>query len=108
MNSGTSKGNVIARRMLEAREAAGLNRKQAASLSDMTRQQILDLESGDLFAATRVIDKFAEIYCVNRSWLGGLGPDIDESKLKEFNQQMVKLSPGDQFKLKKLLTMVRE
>lgn len=108
MNSATSKGNVIARRMLEAREAAGLSRKQAAELSGMSRQSILDMETGDRFIGTKVLDQFAEIYCVNRHWLGGLGADIDEDKLKEFNQQIVKLSPGDQFKLKKMLTMVME
>jgi transcriptional regulator with XRE-family HTH domain len=92
---------IVARRLREARELAGLGVGQAAKLSGVRAGFIRDREDGTYSTTVEAVAILAELYAVNFAWLVGEGPDmLDPTKLHAAAAyQLGKLSPADREKM---------
>lgn len=61
----------IAERVRIARERAGLTQAQAAQMMGFHRPTISEIEAGRRNVKVEELNRFAEIYCVDSSWISG-------------------------------------
>lgn len=101
---------ALAGRLKEARKLAGLSQGQVASILELHRPSISEIESGNRRVSAQELSKFAEIYDVSTAWLLGNTADalsIDDPKLELAARELAKLKPNDLSKLLKLLAAMR-
>ena len=97
-------------RLREARKLAGLSQGQVASILNLHRPSVSEIESGNRRVSAQEISKFAEIYDVSTAWLLGNTADalsVNDPRLELAARELAKLRPDDLSKLLKLLAAMR-
>ena len=98
--------DIIAFRLREARRLAGLSQLQAATLLDLHRPAISEIEAGRRKVTAEEIVVLAELYHVEPRWLLGESEeslDINDTRLQLAARELQKLKPDD---LKRLLSLL--
>ena len=101
---------LIAARLKEARELAGLSQGQAARKLDMHRPTISEIEAGNRNVTAPELARFAELYDVDVRWLSGAGADqLDpqDARLQLAFRELQKIKPDDLDKLMRALAALR-
>jgi len=101
---------LIAARLKEARELAGLSQGQAAKKLDMHRPTISEIEAGNRNVTAPELARFAELYDVDVRWLSGAGADqLDpqDARLQLAFRELQKIKPEDLDKLMRALAALR-
>jgi len=104
------KGALVAARLREAREMAGLSQGQVARMLEMHRPTISQIEAGNRRVSAQELSRFAEIYDVSISWLLAEAPgqlDTDDPRLQLAARELSKLKPDDLDRLMRLLASMR-
>lgn len=104
------KRSLIARRLKEARNLAGLSQTKAATLLDMHRPTITEIEAGNRRVTADELPRFAELYDVSVAWILGEAPDtLDASdpKLELAARELSKLKPEELQRLMRLLAAMK-
>lgn len=110
MSTEAEQRQLIARRMRDARQLAGLSQGQVAKLMDMHRPTISEIEAGNRRVSADEIARFADMYDVSTGYLLGDAPDklaMDDPKLKLAARELAKLSPDALDGLLRALAAVR-
>ena len=110
MTKQTDPKQLIAARLKEARELAGLSQGQAAKKLDMHRPTISEIEAGNRNVTVPELTRFAELYDVDLTWLSGAGPDqLDpqDGRLQLAFRELQKIKPKDLDKLMRALAALR-
>lgn len=105
-----SKRIQIAKRLRNAREAAGVSQGQVARLLGMHRPTISEIEAGNRRVSAEEIKTFAETYDVTVSWLLGESAEqleTDDPRLQLAARELSKLKSEDLDRLLKLLASMR-
>lgn len=108
--SADDKRALIANRLKEARNLAGLSQTRVAKLLNMHRPTITEIEAGNRRVTADEIPRFAELYDVNVSWILGEAPDtLDASdpKLQLAARELSKLKPEELQRLMRLLAAMK-
>jgi len=101
---------LIAARLKEARELAGLSQGQAAKKLEMHRPTISEIEAGNRNVTAPELARFAELYDVDVRWLSGAGADqLDpqDARLQLAFRELQKIKPEDLDKLMRALAALR-
>lgn len=110
MTAPTDLKQVIAARLKEARELAGLSQGQAAKKLNMHRPTISEIEAGNRNVTSPELTRFSELYDVDLKWLSGAGADkVDpnDSRLELAFRELQKIKPEDLDKLLRALAALR-
>ena len=110
MTKPTDAKQVIAARLKEARELAGLSQGQAAKKLDMHRPTISEIEAGNRNVTAPELARFAELYDVDLTWLSGVGRDQldpEDARLQLAFRELQKLKSKDLDKLMRALAALR-
>lgn len=102
---------IIAARVREARNMAGLSQAQVAKVLGLHRPSISEIEAGNRNVSAEEISKFADIYEVSVSWLLGEGAekiDVHDDRLQLAARELEKLKPEDLDRLLKILASMRD
>ncbi len=102
---------LIAFRLREARRLAGLSQAQVATLLDLHRPAITEIEAGRRKVTAEEIIVLAELYQVEPKWLLGEGEEslnINDSRLKLAARELQKLKPDDLQRLLNLLAIIQK
>lgn len=105
-----SKRVQIAKRLRNAREAAGVSQGQVARLLGMHRPTISEIEAGNRRVSAEELKTFAETYDVTVSWLLGESAEqleTDDPRLQLAARELSKLKSEDLDRLLKLLASMR-
>lgn len=95
MNTEAEQRQLIAQRLREARQLAGLSQGQVAKMMGMHRPTISEIEAGNRRVSVDEIARLSEIYDVSTSYLLGDAPDklaMDDPKLQLAARELAKLS----------------
>jgi transcriptional regulator with XRE-family HTH domain len=101
---------LIAARLKEARELAGLSQGQAAKKLEMHRPTVSEIEAGNRNVTAPELARFAELYDVDVRWLSGAGADqLDpqDARLQLAFRELQKIKPEDLDKLMRALAALR-
>lgn len=101
---------VIAARLKEARELAGLSQGQAAKKLDMHRPTISEIEAGHRNVTVPELSRFAALYDVDITWLSGVGADRlepEDARLQLAFRELQKIKPEDLDKMLRALAALR-
>lgn len=101
---------LVASRLREARNMAGLSQGQVAKIMGMHRPTISEIEAGNRRVVADELTKFAEIYDVTISWLLAETPeklDTDDPRLQLAARELSKLKSEDLDRLMRLLASMR-
>lgn len=101
---------IIAARIREARNMAGLSQAQIAKMLGLHRPSISEIEAGNRNVSAEEISRLAEIYDVSVSWLLGEGAekiDLHDDRLQLAARELEKLKPEDLDRLLKILASMR-
>jgi transcriptional regulator with XRE-family HTH domain len=101
---------LIAQRIREARQLAGLSQGQVAKLMSMHRPTVSEIEAGNRRVSAEEIARFAEIFDVSTAYLLGEAPDklaMDDPKIQLAARELAKLSPDALDGLLRALAAVR-
>ena len=110
MSNEPEQRQLMAQRLREARQLAGLSQGQAAKLMGMHRPTVSEIEAGNRRVSADEITRFADIYDVSTAYLLGDAPDklaIDNPKLQLAARELAKLSPDALDGLLRALAAVR-
>lgn len=110
MTTETEQRQLIAQRIREARQLAGLSQGQVAKLMGMHRPSISEIEAGNRRVTADEIARLAEIFEVGTAYLLGEAPDklaMDDPKLQLAARELAKLSPDALDGLLRALAAVR-
>lgn len=102
--------SAIAKRLREARKAAGVSQGQVAKLLSMHRPTISEIEAGNRRVSADELVKFADTYDVTVSWLLGESSEqlsLDDPRLQLAARELSKLKPDDLDRLLRLLASMR-
>jgi transcriptional regulator with XRE-family HTH domain len=102
--------SAIAKRLREARMAAGVSQGQVAKLLSMHRPTISEIEAGNRRVSADELVKFADTYDVTVSWLLGESSEqlsLDDPRLQLAARELSKLKPDDLDRLLRLLASMR-
>src|SRR4051794_24826099 len=105
-----TKKAVIAARIREARQAAGLTQRQVAKLLGLHRPSVSEMEAGNRSVAADELAQMAKLFDVSVSWLAGEGADkvdVADNKLQLAARELQKLKPGDLERLLKIIASMR-
>lgn len=105
-----SKRVQIAKRLRNAREAAGVSQGQVARLLGMHRPTISEIEAGNRRVSAEELKTFADTYDVTVSWLLGESAEqleTDDPRLQLAARELSKLKSEDLDRLLKLLASMR-
>ena len=100
----------IAKRLRNAREAAGVSQGQVARLLGMHRPTISEIEAGNRRVSAEELNTFAQTYDVTVSWLLGESAEqleTDDPRLQLAARELSKLKSEDLDRLLKLLASMR-
>lgn len=106
----TEKKAVIAARIREARQAAGLTQGQVAKILGLHRPSVSEMEAGNRSVTAEELSKLAETFDVSLAWLAGEGADrVDtwDNKLQLAARELRKLKPEDLDRLLKIVASMR-
>lgn len=92
----TQEKTLVYVRLRQAREYAGLSQGQVASLLDLHRPTITEIEAGRRRVTAEELSRFAEIYDVEVTWLLG-----EESNIHNEDMATIELAARELSKLKK-------
>ncbi len=101
---------IVASRLREARNLAGLSQGQVARMLGLHRPTISEIEAGNRNVTAAELARFGEIYDVGVSWLSGQGAeklDPSDDRVQLAFRELQKLKPDDIDKLLKVLAAVR-
>lgn len=101
---------AIASRLALARKQAGLTQGQVATLLDLHRPTISEIEAGRRNVTGTELAKFADIYGVSANWLAcndSEEPDADRDRVLLAARELAKLAPNDLNKVLDLLKALR-
>jgi transcriptional regulator with XRE-family HTH domain len=105
-----SGADELGKRLRLAREQAGLSQGQVASLLDMHRPTISEIEAGRRKVSSDELKRFAKLFDVDLRWLagesGGLANPDDRVLLAA--RELAKLKQDDIDKVLKLLRTLRK
>lgn len=110
MSTEPEQRQLIAQRIREARQLAGLSQGQVAKLMGMHRPTVSEIEAGNRRVTADEITRFAEIFDVSTAYLLGEAPDrlaMDDPKLQLAARELAKLSPDALDGLLRALAAVR-
>ncbi len=110
-NSLKNRRELIAFRLREARQLAGLSQSQVAGLLELHRPSISEIEAGRRKVTAEEIITLAELYQVESEWLLGEGEvslDINDSRLQLAARELKKLKPEDLQRLLNLLAVIQK
>jgi len=86
---------TIASRLRAAREQAGLSQGQVATLLDLHRPSVSEVEAGRRRVSADEISKFAEIYNVSVSWLMSEESEVPDPAVELAARELAKLKKED-------------
>lgn len=86
---------TIASRLRAAREQAGLSQGQVATMLDLHRPSISEIEAGRRRVSADEISRFAEIYNVSVSWLMNEESEIADPTVELAARELAKLKKED-------------
>jgi len=101
----------IAARLKWAREQAGLSQGQVAKHLGMHRPTISQIESGDRKVRVDELDRFAEIYGVDRTWLmdgDAALPGERDPRIELAARELKKLKREDLDNILRLIQVLRD
>ena len=101
---------LIALRLREARQLAGLSQGQVAKLMGLHRPSVTEIEAGNRRVSAEELSRFAQIYDVSLAYLTGDAPEtlgLDDPRLKLAARELQKLSPESLEQLLKVLAALR-
>lgn len=101
---------LIASRLKEARQLAGLSQGQVAKMMDLHRPSISEIEAGNRRVSADELGRLAEIYDVSISYLTGEAPDtlgLDDPRLQLAARELQKLPAESLEQLLKVLAALR-
>lgn len=110
MSNTNNKKSLIASRLKEARKLAGLTQGQAAIKMKMHRPTISEIEAGNRNVTLTELERFAEVYDVDFTWLSGVGSDqLDpqDERLQLAFRELRKIKPEDLDRLMRALAALR-
>lgn len=110
MTTETDRRQLIAQRIREARQLAGLSQGQFAKLMGMHRPTVSEIEAGNRRVSAEEIARFAEAFDVSTAYLLGEAPDklaMNDPKLQLAARELAKLSPDALDGLLRALAAVR-
>ncbi len=111
MGQSQSAKETLAQRLRVAREQAGLSQGQVASMLDMHRPTITEIEAGRRSVSAEELPRFADIYAVDLDWLVGSEPrqaGLRSAKARLAARELEKLRPKDLDRLLNLLASLRK
>lgn len=100
---------LIASRLKEARQLAGLSQSQVATLLELHRPAISEIEAGRRKVTAEEIVQLAKLYQVEPKWLLGEAEttiDINDSRLKLAARELQKMKSDDLQRLLNLITII--
>jgi transcriptional regulator with XRE-family HTH domain len=103
--------SLIAARIRQARQSAGLSQGQVAKLLGVHRPSVSEIEAGNRKVSAEEIRKLASVFEVNPAFLLGESPEtlrVDDSKIELAARELKKLSPDALDKLLHALAMFRD
>ena len=109
--SEAEKKAIIAARIREARQMAGLSQGQVAKILGLHRPSISEMEAGNRNVSADEIVKLAETYEVSPAWLLGEGTDkldVHDTKIQLAARELQKLKPADLDRLLHILASMRD
>lgn len=86
---------TIASRLRAAREQAGLSQGQVATMLDLHRPSVSEVEAGRRRVSAEEISRFAEIYNVSVSWLMNEQSEIPDPAVELAARELAKLKKED-------------
>src|SRR5260370_121983 len=92
------KGQIIARRIREARRMAGLSQGQVAKMLGLQRPSVTEIEGGNRSVAAVELAALAEVFDVSDNWLLGEGSsklDASDDRLQLAAHELHKLKPKE-------------
>ena len=101
---------IISSRLSLARQQAGLSQAQAASLLQMSRPSVTEIEAGRRKVSAEELVNFSEIYDVSVEWLSGKDAeqaDTVRDKLQLAARNMAQMSTEDLEKVISLLSSLK-
>jgi transcriptional regulator with XRE-family HTH domain len=101
---------LIAARIREARQLAGLSQGQVAKLLDMHRPSVSEIEAGNRRVSAEELAKLADIFDVSLSYLMGEGPEVlaaSDPRVQLAARELEKLSPDALDGLLRALAKIR-
>jgi transcriptional regulator with XRE-family HTH domain len=107
----STKRNLIAERLKEARKLAGISQGHVATMLGLHRPSVSEIEAGNRRVSADELARMAEIYDVNVAWLLGEAPntlDAQDPRLELAARELTKLKPDDLDRLLKLLAAMRD
>jgi transcriptional regulator with XRE-family HTH domain len=108
--SDDDKRALVAKRLKEARNLAGLSQTRAAELLDMHRPTITEIEAGNRRVTANELPRFAELYDVSVAWILGEAPDtlnVSDPNLELAARELGKLKPEELERLMRLLAAMK-
>ena len=110
MNQNEELKGAIAARLTLARKQAGLTQGQVASLLELSRPSISEVEAGRRNVTATELARVAEIYGVSVEWLSCVDtekPDAMGDRVQLAARQLAKLKPEDLRKVISLLEAIQ-
>lgn len=107
----STKRNLIAERLKEARKLAGISQGHVATMLGLHRPSVSEIEAGNRRVSADELARMAEIYDVSVAWLLGEAPntlDAQDPRLELAARELTKLKPDDLDRLLKLLAAMRD
>jgi transcriptional regulator with XRE-family HTH domain len=101
---------LIAARVREARQLAGLTQGQVAKMLELHRPSVSEIEAGNRRVSAEELAKLANIFDVSLSYLMGEGPEVlaaDDPKVQLAARELQKLSPDALDGLLRALAKIR-
>jgi transcriptional regulator with XRE-family HTH domain len=111
MTSNEQRRQIIASRIRQARQLAGLSQGQVAKMLGLQRPSVSEIEGGNRAVAAEELSKLAEIFDVSVSWLLGEGSaqlDAHDDRLQLAARELQKLKPKDLNRLLTILASMRD
>lgn len=104
----SSKRDLIAKRIKEARILSGYSQEQVSKLLNMQRPTIAEIEAGRRKVSAEEIIEFANVFKVSSSWLLNLENENNLSKIPDLKfaaRELGKLAPDDMEKVIRIIKM---
>jgi len=111
MMTNDKKRQIIASRIREARQLAGLSQGQVAKMLGLHRPSVTEIEAGNRAVAAEELAKLAEAFDVSVAWLVGEGTvrlDAYDDRLQLAARELKKLKPKDLERLLSVLASMRD
>lgn len=101
---------VLAERLRQARELAGLSQGQVAKRLGIHRPSVSEIEAGRRKVSAEELAELADLYAVNLSWLAGVETDADEHQVRVelAARELSKLREEDLDRVLKVLAALRK